>query len=163
MLPRYNCVDTLFSHFRNIMTSPTYNRARTLLTGTILASGDRTVASALRAMGLAQETNFASFHHILSRARWSCFHAARMLLSLLIDAFAPDGPLVLGGDETLERRRGEQISKLGIYRDAVRSSKSLFAKSSGLRWICLMLRPCAVCRAHLGIALPERARPLGTL
>jgi hypothetical protein len=139
MLPRYSQVDTLFSQFRNLMTAPTYNRARTLLIGTILASGDRTVASALRAAGLAQETGFASYHHVLSRAQWSCLQAAKMLLGFLINAFVPDGPLVLGGDETLERRRGSRISKLGIYRDAARSSKSFFVKSTGLRWTCLTL------------------------
>jgi hypothetical protein len=121
------------------MTAPTNTKARLLLIGAILASGDRTVASILRAVGLAQETNFACYHHVLSRARWSCFRAARVLLGLLVETFAPNGPLVLGGDETLERRRGERIGKRGVYRDAARSSKSFFVKSSGLRWICLML------------------------
>ncbi len=41
-------------------------------------------------------------------------------------------------DETLERRWGSRIKARGIYRDAVRSSKSHFVKCSGLRWICLM-------------------------
>lgn len=139
MPPRYNQVDTLFSRFRNIMTAPTYNRAKLLLIGTLLASGNRTVASALRAAGLAQDAHFANYHRVLSHARWSCLKAAKILLNLLITAFAPDGPLILGGDETLERRRGPRISKLGIYRDAARSSKSFFVKSNGLRWICLTL------------------------
>jgi hypothetical protein len=139
MLPRYSCVDTLFLAFRNIMTAPTYNRTRTLLIGAILANGVRTVASVLRASGLSQDSHFANYHHVLSRARWSCLRAARILLGLLIDSFASNGPLVLGGDETLERRRGLRISKLGVYHDAVRSSKSFFVKSNGLRWVCLML------------------------
>ena len=40
--------------------------------------------------------------------------------------------------ETLERRRGPKIKSLGIYRDAVRSSRSQVVKASGLRWISLM-------------------------
>ena len=47
-----------------------------------------------------------------------------------------DGPLIFG--MTLERRRGPKIKSLGIYRDAVRSSRSHLVKASGLRWISLM-------------------------
>ena len=39
-----------------------------------------------------------------------------------MEAFVPEGePLVLGVDETLERRRGKKIPAEGIYRDPVRS------------------------------------------
>jgi len=59
---------------------------------------------------------------------------------LLLDAFVPpDAPIVMGIDETLERRWGAKIAARGIYRDAVRSSKEFFVKTSGLRWICMML------------------------
>ena len=54
--------------------------------------------------------------------------------------FLPEGePLVIGLDETLERRWGAKIAAKGIYRDPVRSSHGHFAKVSGLRWVCLML------------------------
>lgn len=139
MLPRYNSVDTLFDSFRNIMTVPTFSRARILLIGTLLTSGVRTITAALRAVGLSDEKHFASYHRVLSHAIWSSRKAAQIMLGLLVDAFVPSGPLVLGGDETLERRQGAQISKKGIYRDAARSSRSFFVKSSGLRWISLML------------------------
>ena len=49
-----------------------------------------------------------------------------------------DAPLVFGIDETLERRQGPQINALGVYRDAVRSSRSYVVKASGLRWVSLM-------------------------
>ncbi len=51
---------------------------------------------------------------MLNRAGWSSLGASRILLGLLIAAFAPDGPLVLGSDETLERRRGRMIAAPGI-------------------------------------------------
>ncbi len=62
MLTRSCLIDTLLSPFQNIMTSPTFARARVLVLGTILAIGPRTVAAALRAMGMAGECHFASFH-----------------------------------------------------------------------------------------------------
>lgn len=56
---------------------------------------------------------------------------------------AGDEPLVLGLDDHMERRRGEQIAAKGIYRaqraPAVRSSKSFFVKTSGLRWVSMMV------------------------
>ena len=70
---------------------------------------------------------------------WSPRQAARILLMLLLQHLDQgDGPLVFGIDETLERRRGPKIKSLGIYRDAVRSSRSHLVKASGLRWVSLM-------------------------
>ena len=83
----------------------------------------------------------AAFAPLFSRRVWA--HAQVLvvgaLLALLVAAFAPDGPLVFGIDETLERRRGKRIAAKGVYRDAVRSSHEHFVKASGLRWACLML------------------------
>jgi hypothetical protein len=77
---------------------------------------------------------------VLSRARWSPARLARRLLGLLLDAFLPPiAPVVVGIDETLERRRGKKIRAKGLYRDPVRSSKSVHVKSHGLRWISVML------------------------
>jgi hypothetical protein len=62
-----------------------------------------------------------------------------VLLSLLVKTFVADGPLVIGVDETLERRWGKKIAARGVYRDPVRSTQGRFVESSGLRWVCLML------------------------
>ena len=52
----------------------------------------------------------------------------------------PSGaPVVIGLDDTIERRWGAKISARGIYRDPVRSSKGHFVKASGLRWLSAML------------------------
>src|SRR6266511_6441079 len=77
---------------------------------------------------------------LLIRAKWSSRALSRILLSLLVRAFVPaDQAVVLGLDDHIERRRGAKIAAKGIYRDPVRSSKSFFVKTSGLRWVCLML------------------------
>ena len=101
--------------------------------------GWRTVASALRAVGLAHAPGFAGFHRLLSEGRWSGLALARRLLVLLVAAFAPDGPVVVALDDTLERRWGRRIRARGIYRNPVRSSHGHFVKASGLRWLSLML------------------------
>jgi hypothetical protein len=117
-----------------------FGHAQVLLAGAILAPGARTVSSALRAMGLDQEKRFHRYHRVLSRASWSSLEVARVLLRLVVEAFVPEGsPLVVGIDETLERRYGKKISARGVYRDPVRSTHETFVKSSGLRWVCAML------------------------
>jgi len=86
-------------------------------------------------MGLDQEKRFHRYHRVLSRARWSSREVARVLLGLLVEveAFVPEGsPLVVGIDETLERRYGRKISARGVYRDPVRSTHQTFVKSSVL-------------------------------
>ena len=60
--------------------------AQLLLAGTILAPAHRTVAAALRAMGLAQTKQFHRYHRVLSHARWSGLGAGRVLLRLLVAA-----------------------------------------------------------------------------
>jgi DDE superfamily endonuclease len=53
--------------------------------------------------------------------------------------FVPWGIVVLGLDDTIERRRGDHIRAKGIYRDPVRSPHSHVVNVSGLRWLCCML------------------------
>jgi hypothetical protein len=141
----------------------TWRRAELLLIGAILAPGKRTVTSLLRIAGLSRERRFTNYHRVLNRVSWDARTAARLLLSLLIAAFAPTGPVVLGIDDTIERRRGKRISAKGIYRDPVRSSRSHFVKASGLRWLSLMLLAPIPWAGRLGAAVPDRARPLGAL
>ena len=117
----------------------TWHHAKLLLLGALLTPGQRTVCSILRIVGLRRETRFVNHHRVLNRAVWRSRLGARPLLDRLLRTFVPNGPVLLGVDDTVERRRGKQISAKGIYRDPVRSSRSFFVKTSGLRWLSLML------------------------
>ena len=125
--------------FAPLFRERSWRHAEVLLVGAILAPGRRTVASILRITGLSRERRFVNYHRVLNRAAWSGRAAARALLGLLLDAFLPAGPVLLGLDDTIERRRGKCISAKGIYRDPVRSSHGHFVKASGLHWLSLML------------------------
>ena len=125
--------------FATLFTNPTWRKAQLLMGGAILATGQRTVAAALRVRGRSDPDDYARYHAVLNRAVWSPREAARILLLLLLRQLDHgDGPWVCGSDETLERRRGARIRTRGIYRDAVRSSRHQLVKASGLRWISLM-------------------------
>jgi len=126
--------------FADLFTRPTWSNVLMLLAGVILAPGRRTVAAALRILGRECDPDFCTFHRILNRAAWSSRAVARQLLIVLVKALVPSGaPVVIGLDDTIERRWGTKISARGIYRDPVRSSKGHFVKASGLRWLSAML------------------------
>ena len=130
----------LLASFAPLFSKRVWPHVQVLLVGTILAPGKRTVSAALRVVGLEYARRFERYHRVLSRAAWSSREAGRVLLGLLVKTFVADGePLIVGVDETLERRWGAKIAAKGIYRDPVRSSHSHFVKASGLRWVCLML------------------------
>ena len=137
------CLPTRFAavilSFAPLFFQRSWRHAELLLVGAILAPGKRTVTSLLRICGLARERHFVNYHRVLNRAAWSPRAASRLLLARLTAAFAAVGPVVLGIDDTIERRRGQRIAAKGIYRDPVRSSHGHFVKASGLRWLSLML------------------------
>ena len=119
--------------FRPCFTAPVWNHILVLVGGTVLAPGKRTVTQVLRVMGLADRPGFGRYHEVLNRARWD----ARRLLLHLLTVLSPSGEVVIGIDDTIERRWGGKIKARGIYRDAVRSSHGHFVKTSGLRWLSL--------------------------
>jgi hypothetical protein len=130
---------TLISAFVPLCSKRIWQLAQVLLTGAILALGKRTVTSVLRVMGLSDEKHFQNYHRVLNRAVWSSLAASQILLGLLVVAFVPLGVIVMGLDDTIERRWGVKIKARGIYRDPVRSSHSHTVKASGVRWLSLML------------------------
>jgi hypothetical protein len=125
--------------FRYFFTAPVWDHVLVLVAGAVLAPGKRTVSAALRVMGRGTHAGFARYHHVLSRARWSSRAVAGKLLTMIVDVFLPSGPVIVGMDDTIERRWGQKISARGIYRDPVRSSHGHFVKASGLRWLSLMV------------------------
>ena len=130
----------LLQSFAEVFTRPTFSHVLLLVCGTLLASGHRTVTAALRAIGRGGERHFTTYHRVLNRAVWSPFSLSRILLKLLTTTFlAPNAPLILLIDGTLERRWGKRIAYKGRFHDAVRSQSGHVATSEGIHWLCLML------------------------
>jgi hypothetical protein len=130
-----------------------FEHARVLLVGAILTPGKRTVTACLRAVGLESDKHYQNYHRVLNRTRWSGLRLSHILFGLLLRCFHPRGAVVLGVDPTLERRKGRKIAAKGVFYDAVRSTKKHPVKSSGLRWISMMLL-VPVCWSYRIWALP---------
>ena len=124
---------SVLSHVAPIFSSRVWPQAQTLLLGALLAPGKRTVRAVLEVMGLGAQPQFQTYHRLLNRCVWSPMAGSQRLWALLVATFAPTGWIVLGLDDTIERRRGAHIRAQGIYRDPVRSSRSHVVKARGLR------------------------------
>ena len=130
----------LLTAFAPAFTARTFARVLVLLDGALLAVGPRTVAAALRAVGRGDDPHFGTFHRVLNRAQWSPLVLSRLLLGLLVaTCLAPDAPVLLVIDETLERRRGRKIAWRSWFRDPVRSGAGKPVLSQGVRWLCVAL------------------------
>jgi hypothetical protein len=99
--------------FQPCFTAPTWQHVLVLVAGAVLAPGKRTVTQVLRVMGLAEEVGFARYHEVLNRARWDARALAQRLLLHLLDRLLPSGPVVIGIDDTIERRWGAKIQARG--------------------------------------------------
>ncbi len=102
------------SVFRDCFTAPVWRHVLVLVAGAVLAPGKRTVSQALRVMGLASSPGFGRYHELLNRVRWNSRAVARKLLAQVLDVFLPTGDVVIGIDDTIERRRGAKIKARGI-------------------------------------------------
>jgi hypothetical protein len=125
--------------FAPLFSDRVWIKAQTLAVGAILATGNRTVCSALRIMGLSHERHFTNYHRVLNRDAWSCLAAGQVMLALIVAVIPHDWPIVLAADDTIERRRGRRIRAKGCYRDPVRSSRKHVVKCFGLKWVALMV------------------------
>ena len=122
---------SVLSQLAPIFSARVWPQAQTLLLGALLAPGKRTVSAVLEVMGLGAQPQFQTYHRLLNRCVWSPMAGSQRLLALLVATFAPTGWIVLGLDDTIERRRGAHIRAKGIYRDPVRSSRCHLVKASG--------------------------------
>ena len=110
---------TLLLPFEHLFDPRTWRKAQLLATqllamGAILSPGKRTVSSALNILGIGQHGDFAIYHHVLNRARWSPLQLSRALLLMVVGRLGSSTePLVFGIDETVERRWGRKIAAQG--------------------------------------------------
>jgi len=90
---------------------------------------------------------------VLNRNAWSGLALARALLRAVVAAFVPTGPVIVGVDHTLERRRGRRIGPAGRFYDASRRADLSKPTARGLRWLSAMVL-VEVPFAHRVWALP---------
>ena len=148
---------SLLHPFEHLFHPRTWRKAQLLAVGAILSPAKRTVTSALNILGIGQRGDFAIYHHVLNRARWSSLKLSRVMMMMMVERLCQsDEPLVFGIDETIERRWGKRIAAKGVYRDPTRSTDEKIVMTSGLKWVSLM------CLTRIGWADRHWALPFLT-
>lgn len=126
--------------FMPVFSERTFDWVQDMVVGAILAPGKRTVSALLSVLGMNGEKQYQRYHRVLNRAKWSSLEVAKILLGVLVSAFVASGnTVVIGADETLERRQGKKIKAKSVFRDSARSSQKHKVTSFGLRWVSMML------------------------
>ena len=140
MLTLPDPIMAVLTPFAKVFSYRIWDMVQILVIGAILTPGKRTVTAILRTMGLQEESCFQNYHRVLNRAKWCSLTVSRILLGLLVAAFCVAGAgLVIGADDTIERRKGAKIKEKGVFRDPVRSSHKYTVHVFGLRWMSMML------------------------
>jgi hypothetical protein len=119
------------------LTRPTGLRFATLLAAALLTTGCHTVANLLRTLRHLGPGHPTDYRRVLSRAPWSGLALGCSLARLLLNTFAPDGPVVLVGDDTVDGHPGREVYGKARHRDPVRSTHTHTVWRYGHKWVVL--------------------------
>lgn len=132
-------VRTIFDPFEPVFSQPTHRRFVLLALAAILTLGGRTITNLLRVLGALAPGHTSSYHRVFSRNRWSLSHLGRRYVTAVLNRFAPNGPILLGGDDTVTEHPGPHVYGKGRHRDPVRSTHTYTAFRWGHKWVVLAL------------------------
>ncbi|MGF7218514.1 uncharacterized protein YqhQ [Spirosoma lacussanchae] len=95
---------TLISPYAALFSKRVFNHVQLLVTGAMLTPAKRTITAVLRIMGRQDDKAFHKYHRVLSNDTWSALKASPILLRQILTVLVGNAPLVIGIDETIERR-----------------------------------------------------------
>jgi hypothetical protein len=132
-------VRTIFDPIEPAFSRPTHRRFVLLALAAILTVGGRTISNLLRVLGALAPGHPSSYHRVFSRDRWSLSALARRYVAAVLARFAPRGPILLAGDDTVTEHPGPHVYGKGRHRDPVRSTHTYTAFRWGHKWVVLAL------------------------
>jgi hypothetical protein len=110
-----------------------------LLIGWVLAPGRRTVTAMFVAGDPEGLRSFDAYHRFVRCGRWSLDALWRSLVVYMVTTLVPQGPVPVLIDDTLFKKTGRQVEGTGIFRDAVRSTRSKVVYALGLNLVVATL------------------------
>jgi hypothetical protein len=132
-------VRVVFDSLEPAFSQPIHRRFVLLALAAMLTLGGRTISNLLRVLGCLAPGHPSSYHRVFSRDRWSSLPLARRYVSAVLARFAPRGPILLAGDDTVTEHPGPHVYGKGRHRDPVRSTHSYTAFRWGHKWVVLAL------------------------
>lgn len=152
--------DPFLLPFIPCFTAPTAETFVALTAAWILATGPRTVTGLIRTLGPDSRKSHDAYQNFFSRAAWSPEAVWGKLFQLILElGLIPPGSVIeLSGDDTLLHHSGRKIFGVGMFRDAVRSSKKHVAYACGHNWVILCWIVAVPFCSGLYLAIPINAR-----
>lgn len=134
----------------------------TLMAGWALAPCRRTITAMICAADSEGHRAHDAYHRFVRCGRWSMDALWRVLVVRLVETLCRQGVIPLDLDDTLFKKTGRRVEGAGIFRDAVRSTRSKVVYALGLNLVVVTLRvtpPWGGCPVALRWAWPctERA------
>jgi hypothetical protein len=125
---------------RSAFGAPGFGVFATLLCGWVLAPGRRTITAMICAGDPEGVRSHDSYHRLVRCARWSTETLWRCLVVRMVRQLSPTGAVPILIDDTLFKKTGRKVEGTGIFRDAVRSTKSKVIYALGLNLVVATLR-----------------------
>jgi hypothetical protein len=141
---------------RGAFGAPSFGVFSTLLCGWVIAPGRRTITAMICAGDPEGRRSHDTYHRLVRCARWSTELLWRGLVVLMVERFSPTGAVPILIDDTLFKKTGRRVEGTGIFRDAVRSTRSKVVYALGLNLVVATLRvnaPWGGCPIALPVSL----------
>lgn len=136
---------------RGVFNAASFGIFATLIGGWVLAPGRRTITAMIAAGDPESCRAHDAYHRFVRAGTWSTARLWQALVVVAVGRFCPDGPIPLDIDDTLYKKSGPRVDGAGIFRDAVRSTRSKTVYALGLNLVVITLR----------VTPPWRRCPLG--
>jgi len=151
--------DAMLSLFASVFTQPSSLLFSELLCGWVLCPGRRTVTGMIGLAETPARRAHDAYHRFLRAGAWTMEHLWALLAAFLVSTLLPSGAVLqFDLDDTLFHKTGRKVDGAGIFRDAVRSTKTRVVYALGLNVVVLTLRIRAI--ASKCVAVPHGYDPV---
>ena len=114
----------LLGHFRPCFRQEAFVNFLAVVEAWLICLGPRTISEVWQFCFLQRVRHYGVVYDLFSRANWDWDALGKILLTLLVVEFVPQGVVWLAVDDTLCHKRGKRVALGGIFLDPVLSSKS---------------------------------------
>jgi hypothetical protein len=119
-----------------LMTAPSFQSFSTLLSGWVFARRHTITGMILAADAVGTHAkHHSAYHRLFAAARWSLDELGLAVLGLILPLLG--GPILLGIDDTLARKRGLKVFGVGMHHDPLLSTRKTALFNWGHCWVVL--------------------------
>jgi hypothetical protein len=154
----------LLTTARGAFSAPSFLVFQTLMVGWVLAPGRRTITAMICTGDPEGVRSHDTYHRFVRCAKWSLDPLWHCLVVHMVTTLLAQGPVPVLIDDTLFKKSGRKMEGIGVFRDAVRSTRSKVVYALGLNLVVATLRvdpPWGGCPIGLpiGVRLHRKGGP----